>query len=295
MFGEVVDEPWGSIRLGGFGVGLGDIGSIPGPAIIWARDHLGPRQQPHQQPSRRHTMGRPRPPDRPPGPMGHRPPAAARRQPQTRRPARRAARPPLRPRRDRDLPADRQPGPGHRKHRPAPPRPGPVQLPEPVATLARTVTAKPQGPRHHRRARNIPVAVPRRPARTAGQRRPADPPARRPRHPPRPGPQHRPVPARRRSPRRHPRPNPRHQHRRRRHLAAHLIRRLDRLRRRRQPPGTQEPVSSRHETPSQARPHTPAARSAAARCPAVTGSAPSHQGIQTVPITDCAVTPARRR
>ena len=80
------------------------------------------------------------------------------------------------------------------------------------------------------------LAVPRRPARPADQRRRADPPAQRARHPPRPGPQHRPVPARRRDPGRHPRPHPGHQHQGRRHLAAPRRRRLDHLRRRRQPP-----------------------------------------------------------
>ena len=40
VFGEVVDEPWGSIRLGGDGVGLGDIGSIPGPALIFVSAQL---------------------------------------------------------------------------------------------------------------------------------------------------------------------------------------------------------------------------------------------------------------
>ena len=40
VFGEVVDGPWGSIRLGGGGLGLGDIGSIPGPALIFVSAQL---------------------------------------------------------------------------------------------------------------------------------------------------------------------------------------------------------------------------------------------------------------
>ena len=40
VFGQVVDEPWGSIRLGEGGVGLGDIGSIPGAAVIFVSAQL---------------------------------------------------------------------------------------------------------------------------------------------------------------------------------------------------------------------------------------------------------------
>jgi len=40
VFGQVVDEPWGSIRLGGGGVGLGDIGAIPGAALIFVSAQL---------------------------------------------------------------------------------------------------------------------------------------------------------------------------------------------------------------------------------------------------------------
>jgi hypothetical protein len=34
VFGQVVDEPWGSIRLGDGGVSLGGIGALPGAALI---------------------------------------------------------------------------------------------------------------------------------------------------------------------------------------------------------------------------------------------------------------------
>ena len=34
-FGRVVDEPWGSIRLGKGEVSLGDIGAVPGAALIF--------------------------------------------------------------------------------------------------------------------------------------------------------------------------------------------------------------------------------------------------------------------
>ena len=118
----------------------------------------------------------------------------------------------------------------------------PIQLPEPVAALARTVVANRKG---HATigARQpspwlFPGGQPGRPISTARltSRLP------RARHPPRPGPQHRAVPARRRDPGRHPRPHPGHQHRRRRHLATPLRGRLDYLRRRRQP-------AQRHRAP----------------------------------------------
>jgi hypothetical protein len=35
VFGQVVDEPWGSIRLGEGGVSLGEIGAVPGAAMIF--------------------------------------------------------------------------------------------------------------------------------------------------------------------------------------------------------------------------------------------------------------------
>jgi len=40
VFGQVVDEPWGSIRLGGGGVNVGDIGAIPGVALIFVSAQL---------------------------------------------------------------------------------------------------------------------------------------------------------------------------------------------------------------------------------------------------------------
>jgi hypothetical protein len=78
-------------------------------------------------------------------------------------------------------------------------------------------------------------------------------------------------------PPRHPRPHSRRQHRCRRHLAATVRRRLGLLRRRHQP---SSPAPFRSTTPRNA-------------MPAVTSHARSHAaglGIQTVPITNCAVT-----
>jgi hypothetical protein len=40
VFGQVVDEPWGSIRLGGGGVGLDEIGVVPGAAVIFVSAQL---------------------------------------------------------------------------------------------------------------------------------------------------------------------------------------------------------------------------------------------------------------
>jgi hypothetical protein len=40
VFGQVVDEPWGSIRLGGGGVGLDEIGVVPGAALIFVSAQL---------------------------------------------------------------------------------------------------------------------------------------------------------------------------------------------------------------------------------------------------------------
>jgi hypothetical protein len=40
VFGQVVDEPWGSIRLGAGGVSLGDIGAVPGAALIFVSAKL---------------------------------------------------------------------------------------------------------------------------------------------------------------------------------------------------------------------------------------------------------------
>jgi hypothetical protein len=124
----------------------------------------------------------------------------------------------------------------HKTGVPAPARP----RPHPAARAGRHAhphcRGEPQRPRHHRSRAAIALALPRRPAQTAGQHRAPDPAARRPRHPSRPGPQHRALPARHRDPRRHPRPHPRNPHRRRRHMATPRRGRLDHLRRRRQPP-----------------------------------------------------------
>ena len=111
----------------------------------------------------------------------------------------------------------------------------PVQLPDPVASIALAVAANRKGHATIGAADRHPGCSPE--ASPAGRSAaPAHPTARRTRDQPPPGPQHGPVPARRRDPRRHPRPHPRHQHQRRRHLAAPVRRRLGRLRRRRQPP-----------------------------------------------------------
>jgi FRG domain len=40
VFGEVVDEPWGSIRLGQGGVSLGGTGAVPGAALIFVSAQL---------------------------------------------------------------------------------------------------------------------------------------------------------------------------------------------------------------------------------------------------------------
>jgi hypothetical protein len=40
VFGQVVDEPWGLIRLGAGGVSLGDIGAVPGAALIFVSAKL---------------------------------------------------------------------------------------------------------------------------------------------------------------------------------------------------------------------------------------------------------------
>jgi len=40
VFGQVVDEPWGSIRLSQGEVGLGDIGAVPGAALIFVSANL---------------------------------------------------------------------------------------------------------------------------------------------------------------------------------------------------------------------------------------------------------------
>ena len=92
-------------------------------------------------------------------------------------------------------------------------------------------------PRTRRTGRpgNLPLAVPRRAARPADQRLPhrrATAPAR---APPRPGTLDRPIRPRHRTSRSPPGPTARHPHQRRRRLAASLLRRLDRLRRRLQP------------------------------------------------------------
>ena len=111
----------------------------------------------------------------------------------------------------------------------------PIHLPEPAATIARTVLANRKG-QAAIGARQpspwlFPGGQPGRPISADGlTRRLNDA-----RHPPRPGPQHRLVPARRRDPGRHPRPHPGHQHQGRRHLATPRRRRLDHLRRRHQP------------------------------------------------------------
>ena len=101
----------------------------------------------------------------------------------------------------------------------------------------------PTRPRRHRRSRNLTVAVPRRTTRPPRQRRPTRrtaPPAR---DPPRPGTLDRVVPARHRDPRRRPGPHARHPHQGRRPVATRLRRRLDQLRRPRQPPHGQLPAT----------------------------------------------------
>ena len=113
--------------------------------------------------------------------------------------------------------------------------PAPITLPGPVADLTRQLLTQPRA-RHHRRREPLTLAVPRRTARPPDQRHPPRATPQRPRHPARPGTLHRPVPARHRAARRPARPHARHPHRRRRRLAARLRRRLDGLRRRRQPP-----------------------------------------------------------
>jgi hypothetical protein len=40
VFGQVVDEPWGSIRLGGGGVGFDDICAIPGAGLVLVSPQL---------------------------------------------------------------------------------------------------------------------------------------------------------------------------------------------------------------------------------------------------------------
>lgn len=40
VFGQVVDEPWGSIRLGQGGISLGDVGAVPGAALIFVSAEL---------------------------------------------------------------------------------------------------------------------------------------------------------------------------------------------------------------------------------------------------------------
>jgi hypothetical protein len=40
VFGQVVDEPWGSIRLAKGEVSLGDIGAVPGAALIFVSAKL---------------------------------------------------------------------------------------------------------------------------------------------------------------------------------------------------------------------------------------------------------------
>jgi hypothetical protein len=40
VFGRVVDEPWGSIRLAAGGVSLGDIGAVPGAALVFVSAKL---------------------------------------------------------------------------------------------------------------------------------------------------------------------------------------------------------------------------------------------------------------
>jgi hypothetical protein len=40
VFGQVVDEPWGSIRLGEGGVSLSDVGAVPGAALVFVSARL---------------------------------------------------------------------------------------------------------------------------------------------------------------------------------------------------------------------------------------------------------------
>ena len=118
----------------------------------------------------------------------------------------------------------------------------------------------PPRPRRPRRRRHLGLAVPRRTARPADQRLPAHRAPAPDRHPLRPGPLRRAVPARHRPARRRPGPHARHPHRRRRPVAAAIRRRLDGLRRRRQPP---DQTASRSVTSRNARPDV----TGDARCP----------------------------
>ncbi len=108
----------------------------------------------------------------------------------------------------------------------------PVQLPEPVAALARTVAAKHKGARDHRGPGPLSLPLPRWSTRTADQHHTADQAIDPARDPTQPGPQHRALPARHRDPCRDPRPHPGHPHRCRRRRATSLRRPLGQLRRR---------------------------------------------------------------
>ena len=123
----------------------------------------------------------------------------------------------------------------------------PVVLPEPLDALILQARRHPARPCRHRRPGNLPLAVPRRAARTPDQRLPArrtSPPAR---HPLRAVPLRRAVPARHRPARRAARTDARHPHHRRRRMAARLGRGLDGLRSRRQPPQHRpRPARGRH-------------------------------------------------
>jgi hypothetical protein len=147
----------------------------------------------------------------------------------------------------------------------------PVVLPRAARRPGPAGRHRPARPCRHRRPGNLPVAVPRRAARTPDQRLPArrtSPPARRPL---RAVPFGRAVAARHRPARCAVRPAARHPHQRRRRMAARLGRGLDGLRSRRQP--------TRHRPPS---------------APRRRRTHPSLRGIQTVAISDVARADRRR-
>jgi RimJ/RimL family protein N-acetyltransferase len=125
----------------------------------------------------------------------------------------------------------------------------PVELPEPVAELARRqVTVRRS---HAARPDRLALALPRRPTRPTDQRLGHGRTTRQSRLPPRRSPLNRPVPAGHRTARRGPCPHSRHRHHRRRHMATSRRRRLGCLRgRRRRPQHEGELVNRHHHTPS---------------------------------------------
>ncbi len=125
--------------------------------------------------------------------------------------------------------------------------PAPITLPGPVADLTRQLLDGKRGHATTGAGRPLTLAISRRAARPSDQGHPPGTTPQRPRHPTRPGTLHRTVPARHRTPRRPARPHARHPHRRRRGLAARLRRRLDDLRRRRQPPAQHRQLRHQRE------------------------------------------------